>query len=153
MQSPMLVLRVTAACLLIAGALFAVPPAAADDWKTCTSIGGADVIIAACTRAITSGQYSTQNAATLYTSRAIAYGAKSQSDRASQDLDQAIQRDPQFAQADRTDPVDVGEGRFIVCCRAIVRDCRTQILWTLSDTQPSAAAQCIQTCMKNMRCY
>jgi hypothetical protein len=82
------VLRVMAVGLLIAGALLAASPAVADDGETCTnSLRRSDIAIAACTRAIASGQYTTQNAATLYTSRGIAYMATGQHDRAIQDFD------------------------------------------------------------------
>jgi hypothetical protein len=60
-QNQILALRVMAAGLAIASALFANPPAAADDQETCTDSLRSDVAIAACTRAIASGQYTTQN--------------------------------------------------------------------------------------------
>jgi tetratricopeptide (TPR) repeat protein len=93
-QNRMLALCVMAAGLLIAGALFTVSPAAADDGETCNHSSG-DVAIAACTRAIASGQYTTQDVATLYTSRGNEYAYKGQYDRAIEDLDRAIQLDPQ----------------------------------------------------------
>jgi tetratricopeptide (TPR) repeat protein len=93
-QNQLPVLSVMAAGLLIAGALFAVSPAAADDGETCTN-SSADVAIAACTRAIDSGQYTTQNVASLYTRRGNEYAYKGQYDRAIQDFDQAIRLDPQ----------------------------------------------------------
>ena len=153
-QNRRLGLRVVAAGLLLAGAAFAVSPAAADDWKTCAdSSSGDDAVIAACTRAIASGRYTAESLATLYTSRAIDYAAKRQLDRAGQDFDQAIRLDPRFAQAAGTDPVDVGDGRFIVCCRAIVNECRTHTSWRLRDTQGPVHEQCIETCMKNAKCH
>jgi hypothetical protein len=54
-QNQMQIPRVMAAGLVIASALFAISPAAADDRKTCTDSLRRDVAIAACTRAITSG--------------------------------------------------------------------------------------------------
>lgn len=154
-QNRTMALRGLAAGLLLASAAFAVSPAAADDWKTCadSSSGVDDAVIAACTRAIASGQYTARNLAALYTSRAIAYAAQRQPDRAGQDFDRAIGLDPQFAQADRIDPVDIGDGRFIVCCRAIVDECRTHTIWRLRDTRGHAHEQCIETCMKNSRCH
>ena len=153
-QNRMLILRIMAAGLLIGSALFVVAPAAADDERTCNLLDKADIVIAACTRAIASGQYIAQNLATLYISRAIAaFRGNGQNDRARQDFDQATQLDPQFAQADRTDPVDVGDGQFIICCRAIVYDCRTHIAFRLRDTPGRAAEQCIDTCAKNAICH
>jgi tetratricopeptide (TPR) repeat protein len=149
-QNQMLVLRVMAAGLLIAGALFTVSPAAADDGETCTNSSD-DVAIAACTRAIASGQYTTQNVAAFYTSRGIAYGAKGQHDRAIQDFDQAIRLDPQFAPGDRTDPVAVGAGRFIFCCRAILFDCRTRVTWAIRNIQENSK-HCVETCLRNVKC-
>jgi hypothetical protein len=138
---------------IIADALLAVSPAAADDGKTCNSLSNVEVIISACTRAIDAGRHTAQDAATLYISRAIALAVNRQDARSSDDFNHAVRLDPQFAQADRATPVDVGDGQFIVCCRAIVNDCRAHILWRLRDTQGSAHAQCIETCLKKMRCY
>jgi tetratricopeptide (TPR) repeat protein len=149
-QNRTLVLRVMAVGLLIAGALLAVPPAVADDGETCTnSLRRSDVAIAACTRAIASGQY-TQNVATLYTSRGIAYMAAGQHDRAIHDFDQVIRLDPQFAQGDRTDPAAVGDGRFIFCCRAVLLDCRTRVVWAIRNWED--AKRCVETCSRNLVC-
>jgi tetratricopeptide (TPR) repeat protein len=148
-QNQMLVLRVMAAGFLIAGALFTAFPAAADDRETCTNSSG-DVAIAACTRAIVSGQYTIRKVAPLYTSRGIAYWAKGQHDRAIQDFDQAIRLDPQFARGDRTDPVAVGAGQFI-CCRAILMDCRTKAVWAIRNLRGNAK-HCIETCLRSLKC-
>src|ERR1700728_1964458 len=134
-------LRVMAAGLLVGSALFAVLPAAADDMETCTDSSGSDVAIAACTRAIASGKYTTQNLATLYTSRGIAYEFTGQHDRAFQDFEQALRLDPQFAHSDRTDPVAVGDGRFVFCCRAILFDCRIRATWAIRDIRENADDQ------------
>ena len=152
-QNQILVLRVMAAGLLIACALFAVSPTAADDGETCTNIfRDAAGVIAACTRAIASGQYTAENAATLYTSRALMYAAKGQFDHALQDFDEAIRLDPQFAHGDETDPVSVGDGRYIVCCRAVVLDCRVKASWRLRDDISASAKRCVGTCWRKPRC-
>ena len=152
-QRQTLVLCLMAASLLITGALFAPSPAAADDGKTCTdTLGGADVVIAACTRAIASGQYAAPNAAALYISRALMHAAKSQFDRAVRDFDEAIQLNPEFARGDETDPVSVGDGRFMVCCRAVVLDCRVKASWRLRDDISEHAKRCVETCWRKPRC-
>jgi tetratricopeptide (TPR) repeat protein len=150
-QNQMLMLRVMAAGLVIASALFAISVAVAGDRETCTDSLRRDVAIAACTRAIASRQYTTQNVAPLYTSRGVAYGAKGQHDRAIQDFEKAIRLDPNFAQRDRTDPVAVGDGRFIFCCGAIVLDCRTKVVWAIKKKREDAK-HCIDTCSRNLRC-
>jgi tetratricopeptide (TPR) repeat protein len=133
LQNRLLALRVMAAGLSIAGALFAVSPAAADDVEACTNSSKSDVAIAACTRAIASGQYMTQNLATLYTSRGLAYEVTGQHDHAIQDFEQAMRLDPKFARGDRTDPVVVGDGLFVFCCRALVFDARIKATWAIRD--------------------
>jgi hypothetical protein len=149
----MFVLRITAAGLLIASALSAVSPAAADDGETCLDSLKGDAAIAACTRAIASGQYTAQDLAALYTSRGIAHGATGQRDRFMQDFDEVLRLDPQFAQGDRSDPVAVGDGRFVFCCRAVVVDCRIKATWTISDIRTHADDQrCVTACLKNAKC-
>jgi tetratricopeptide (TPR) repeat protein len=144
------VCRLLAAGLLIAGALFAVSPAAADDRETCIGELKSDVAIPACTRAIASGQYTTQKLATLYTSRGIAYLDTGQFDRAIQDFDQAFRLDPQFGQGDRTDPVLVGDGRFIFCCRAWLFDSRIKVSWAIKDLQRTDLHACVTACVNKL---
>jgi hypothetical protein len=151
-QNQMLVLRAMVAGVLTAGALFAVSPAAADDGETCVSSSG-DVAISACTRALASRQYTTQNVAALYTSRGIAYLAKGQHDRAIQDFGQVIRLEPQFTGGDKTNPVAVGAGQFVFCCRAILVDCRTKVSWAIRDIKRNTNyEQCIKTCWKKLSC-
>jgi hypothetical protein len=154
-ENQMLLLRVMAAVVPIASALFIVSAAAADDRETCIAIptkSTIDLAIAACTRAIVSGQYSARNLVTLHASRAIAYAAKWQYDRASQDFDRATRLDPRLAQGYRTDPVGVGDGRYIFCCRAILFDCRTKTAWRPRHAKGSAHEPCVQTCVQNLKC-
>jgi hypothetical protein len=142
------VLRAVAAGLFIASAVFVVSPAAADDAETCAD-AFKSVAIAVCTRAIASAQYTTQNAPPLYASRGIAYEARGQQERASADFDRVFRLDPRFAERDRTDPVAVGDGRFVFCCRAVLLDCRTKVIWAISRTRDDA---CLEACSRNLRC-
>jgi hypothetical protein len=151
LQSQFLVLRAVATGLLIFGALL-VSPATADDGQICNNSFG-DVAIAACTRAMASGQYTTQSVATLYTSRGIAYSAKGQRDRAIQDFGQVIRLEPQFTGGDKTSPVVVGSGQFVFCCRAILVDCRTKVSWAIRNIKGNTNyEQCIKTCWKKLSC-
>jgi hypothetical protein len=144
-------LRVMAAGLLNASALFAALPAAADDWDTCADSLKSDVAIDACTRAITSGQYARQHPETLYTSRGIAYLTTGQLDSAIRDIDKAMQLVPQFGQGDGTDPVDVGYGRFIFCCRATLFDSRVRATWVIRKIWGNAYLEhCVATCMRKL---
>jgi len=150
-QNRMLVPRIVWVGFLIASAVLVVSPAAAEDWETCISSLRSDVAIAACTRAIASGQYTTQNLATLYTSRGLAYLATNQLDQAAQDFDQAFRVDPQFEQDDRANPVPVGDGGFILCCRAMLLDNRVKVTWAIKDIWGNADDQrCITACFKKL---
>lgn len=151
-QNQMLVLRIMAVGLLIAGALFTVSRAAADDGDICiNSLADAGVAIAACTRAVVSGQYTNQSVATLYTSRGIAYLAKGQHDRAMQDFNQVIRLVPQFSRGDKTNPVAVGNGEFIFCCRVLLSDCRTKVNWAIRNIRGNAK-RCAETCSRKLKC-
>ena len=81
------------ACLAVV-ALAGLPTvAAADDADTCAKQSG-DVAIAACSRAIASGQFSGGELAAIYVSRGVEYKNKRGLDRAVADFDQAIRLDP-----------------------------------------------------------
>jgi tetratricopeptide (TPR) repeat protein len=64
-----------------------------DDAQKCKDMGGDDAI-AACTRAIASGQLSQQNLATTYYNRGYEYRAKEEYDAAIADESEAIRLDP-----------------------------------------------------------
>jgi tetratricopeptide (TPR) repeat protein len=89
--------RIVAVAGVITVGLFA-GMAAADDKQTCVKASG-DLAIAACTRAIASGQYNTHDLGTLYFDRGAEYAGKGEHDRAIQDYDQAIRLNPQDADA------------------------------------------------------
>ena len=148
-QNQMRVLRIVVAGLLIASTHFTVLSAAADDAEACAN-SSSDVAIAACTRAIDSGLYTPQNVATFHVSRGKEYAYKGEYDRAISDFDQAFRLDPEFARADRTNPVSVGAGQFI-CCRAILIDCRTRASWAIR-TIGENAKHCAETCLRNLKC-
>jgi tetratricopeptide (TPR) repeat protein len=84
-----------AGCLVIAGA---VAGEAADDAATCVSTTG-DYAIAACTRAIDSGQYQGADLSGLYDNRGVEYSRKGQRDRAIADYGQAIRLNPNNTRA------------------------------------------------------
>jgi tetratricopeptide (TPR) repeat protein len=72
--------------------------AAADDFDTCEKQSG-DVAIAACARAIASGQYKGANLSVLYNNRGVEYANKGDRDRAIADYDQALRLNPKYAAA------------------------------------------------------
>jgi tetratricopeptide (TPR) repeat protein len=63
------------------------------DWRRCNT-GNADERISACTRIIDRGRESTNNRASAYNSRGIAYFSKGENDRAIRDFDEAIRLKP-----------------------------------------------------------
>jgi tetratricopeptide (TPR) repeat protein len=63
------------------------------DWRGCNT-GNADQRIAACTRILDRGHESTNNRASAYNSRGIAYFSKGENDRAMRDFDEAIRLKP-----------------------------------------------------------
>lgn len=69
-----------------------------DDAQKCLDKSG-DEAIAACTRAIASGQLSTSNLATTYFNRGCEYRAKEEYDTAIADFNQALKLDPNMTQA------------------------------------------------------
>jgi hypothetical protein len=52
---------------------------------------------------------------------------------------------------DETSPVTVGDGQFI-CCRAILYDCRSKVIWAIRDVRGNAAHEQCQTCLGNLKC-
>jgi len=135
---------------LLAAAISSVRPTAASDVETCNHITTNDVVIAACSRAIASGHYTDGGLANLYMSRAIA--GWHASSRAVQDFDAAIALDPRHAHTETSDPVDVGEGQFVVCCRAVVYDCRSKIAYRFKDSVGPNTNRCLETCTNAARC-
>jgi tetratricopeptide (TPR) repeat protein len=82
--------------LLVAGAFAQSTP----DTETCDSTSGtADDRVAACTRAITSGQLSTENLAKTFSNRGVEWQAKGNYDRAIADYGEAIRLNPRHANA------------------------------------------------------
>ena len=73
-------------------------PAAADDGDTCSKASG-DEGIAACSRAIASGEYKGSDLAKLHFNRGIEYDAKGDGDRAIEDYSEAIALDPNYTRA------------------------------------------------------
>jgi len=76
----------------------AATPAAADDYDTCGKASGNEAI-AACTRAIDSGQYSGRQLAALFNNRCSEWNGKQESDKAFADCDEAIRLYPNYALA------------------------------------------------------
>jgi tetratricopeptide (TPR) repeat protein len=72
--------------------------ALAGDWNTCVNSSGIEGI-AGCTRAITSGKYQANNLSALYFDRGNQWSDQRDDDRATQDYDEAIRLNPNFAQA------------------------------------------------------
>jgi len=86
-------------CGMIAVLLLALAqPAAAQDGKICYEASG-DVAIAACSRAIASGQYRGQGLASLYYNRGTEYKDKEQYDRAITDFNEALRLNPKYPSA------------------------------------------------------
>jgi len=72
--------------------------AAADDGDDCSTASG-DAGIAACSRAIASGDYKGINLAKLHFNRGIEYEAKGDDERAMADFSEAIKLDPKYTRA------------------------------------------------------
>ena len=93
------ILRGTLTALGFAAAvLLAATPAAASDVDTCETASG-DEAIAACTRAINSGQYSGRQLAALLNMRCFELNGKRESDKAIADCSQAIRLHENYASA------------------------------------------------------
>jgi Tfp pilus assembly protein PilF len=82
--------------LLLSGPLVAF--AQSDDWTACTKTSGA-VAMAACDRAISSGELTGRALALAYSNRGDEWTARGDLARAIADYDQAIQHDPSQAAA------------------------------------------------------
>lgn len=80
-------------CVAVGILLLTVPAFADDDAKTCAGAFGS-IAIAACTRAISSHQYSGYNLAILHNDRGMAYQSTGDHDRAIPDFNEAIRLDP-----------------------------------------------------------
>ena len=72
--------------------------AVADDFDTCEKESG-DIAIAACSRAIASGNYKGEKLAVLYNDRGVEHANKGERDRSIADLDQAIRLKPDYPEA------------------------------------------------------
>src|SRR5579871_3094773 len=81
------------ACLAVAALAGLLTAAAADDRDACREQSG-DVAIAACSRAIASGEFTGEELAAIYVNRGIEHKRKHGLDRAIADYDQALQIDP-----------------------------------------------------------
>ena len=93
------ILRGTLAALAFTSTVWlAATPAAADDFETCARTSG-DQAIAACTRAINSGRYSGRQLAALFANRCAELTNMQESDKAIEDCSQAIQLNPNGADA------------------------------------------------------
>src|SRR5215471_2186335 len=78
---------------LATAATLAIAPAGADDADSCANASG-DAAIAACTRAIASGNYHDHALEKLYRNRAFEYYNRRENDRAIADYNEAIRIDP-----------------------------------------------------------
>src|SRR5580704_15845876 len=86
------------ACLAVV-ALAGLPTvAAADDGYTCAKQSG-DLAIAACSRAIASGEFRGEELAKIYANRGTEYKNKGDLDRAIADYSEAIRLDPEHVKA------------------------------------------------------
>jgi tetratricopeptide (TPR) repeat protein len=93
------ILRRTLAALAFTSTVWlAATPAAADDVNTCEKASG-DEAIAACTRAINSGQYSGRQLGALFNIRCFELNGKKESDKAIADCSQAIALNANYASA------------------------------------------------------
>ena len=90
------VLLIIGASVIVLACPASVSSAFADDAYTCSTTHG-DSAIAACTRAIGSGQYQGHDLAIAYNDRGIEYKNKGDNTDAMADFNQAIQIDPQYA--------------------------------------------------------
>ena len=90
--------RALAALAFTSTVWLAATPAVADDYDTCGKASG-DEAIAACTRSINSGRYSGRQLAALFANRCAELTNMQESDKAIEDCSQAIQLNPNGADA------------------------------------------------------
>jgi len=93
-----LILLIGVAALFVVAGPLPMSHALADDVDTCATVTS-DEAIAACTRAISSGNLHDHDLAVEYYNRGIKYGAKNDYDRAIADYNEAIRLDPNYADA------------------------------------------------------
>ena len=86
------------ACLAVV-ALAGLPTvAAADEWGSCVKLSD-DLAVAACSRAIASGEFRGEELAKIYANRGTEYKNKGDLDRAIADYSEAIRLDPKYVDA------------------------------------------------------
>jgi tetratricopeptide (TPR) repeat protein len=97
--------------------------AAADDLDSCARQSG-DAAIAACSRAIASGEFSGEELAKIYLNRGVEHKNKSDLDSAMADDDEAIRLNPKFAKS--------------YCSRGVAREKKRSLQEALSDFEAYA---------------
>jgi lipoprotein NlpI len=91
--------KVAATDNMVPSGIRVVRPVSRRDEEDCTRSSEPDVVIAACTRLIGSGQFTTRNLAIFHYDRGIAHKNKKDFDQALSDYSEAIRLDPNYAHA------------------------------------------------------